>query len=147
MSPVFRRYADDDLLALVQLVGQLGYEHTPQGLATNVAQVRQAGGEVFVAEVEAQVRGCVCAILDVRLAAGRHGEIVSLVVDESARGRGLGRGLVDAAERWLRARVTQVRVRANTARTSAPEFYEKLGYARLKTQAVFTKALPPDRPD
>ena len=86
-----------------------------------------------------KVYGCICAIFDIRLAAGINGEIVSLVVDSSARGMGVGKGLVAKAESWLRQRTNRLRVRANSVRSEAHSFYESLGYSLSKTQSVFTK--------
>jgi GNAT superfamily N-acetyltransferase len=69
-------------------------------------------------------------------------EIAGLIVDESARGVGLGRELVAAAEAWARARGCRViRVRSNVVRERARAFYEREGFVVLKTQRVFEKPL------
>ena len=68
--------------------------------------------------------------------------IGGLVVGESARGRGIGRQLCEAAEDWTRARgVARLRVRSNVIRERAHSFYLRDGYARVKTSAVFEKIL------
>ena len=139
MSQEFRRFKSNDISALVELIAQLGYEHTEDSLLRNVTSVRQAGGEIFVCEVSGMVCGCASAILDARLAAGVNGEIVSVVVSASFRGRGLGKGLIVCAEAWLRERVSSVRIRANTVRKEAHEFYQGMGYRLAKNQAVFEK--------
>jgi aminoglycoside 3-N-acetyltransferase len=82
---------------------------------------------------------CVGAIIDARLAAGISGEIVSLVVSEQHRGSGIGRGLVEFAESWLTQRVVKIRVRANSLRSEAHEFYIRRGYQESKTQKIFEK--------
>jgi GNAT superfamily N-acetyltransferase len=67
-------------------------------------------------------------------------EIAGLIVDESARGAGLGRDLVAAAGVWARARGCRViRVRSNVVRERARAFYEREGFVVLKTQRVFEK--------
>jgi len=52
-----------------------------------------------------------------------YAEIVSLVVSESARGQGIGKALVLAAESWANTRVNKIRVRANSTREEAHDFY------------------------
>ncbi|NYS61246.1 hypothetical protein [Vreelandella salicampi] len=82
MNPTYRKYKPEDLQTLVLLMAQLGYDHSEKTLLDNIVALREKGGEVFVAEVAGTVRGCVSAIIDVRLAEGVKGEIVSLVVSE-----------------------------------------------------------------
>ena len=139
MQIIYRAYTDRDAPALVRLMAQLGYEHSETTLANNVRAVRLQGGEVFVAEVAGSVLGCVSAILDVRLAEGVKGEIVSLVVSEDARGQGLGKGLMREAEAWLSGNVSAIRVRANVLREASHRFYASLGYRQEKAQAVLIK--------
>jgi len=139
MNPVYRKFKESDIKNTVELMAQLGYEHTEESLAHNIEAVRSAGGEIFVAELSGLVCGCVSAILDIRLAAGVNGEIVSLVVDESSRGKGIGKGLVISAEEWLKKRTPNIYIRANVIREEAHLFYKELGYSLSKTQAVFKK--------
>ncbi len=141
MKPIYRIFEPSDLGCLVELMKQLGYEHTRDSLAANVRRVKTREGEVFVAEVNGNVVGAISAMLDVRMAEGVSGEIVSLVISDQARGLGLGRGLVLMAEAWLKQYTSNIRIRANVIRTEAHEFYEKQGYRLKKSQAVFQKEL------
>lgn len=76
------------------------------------------------------------------LESGRRCEIFGLVVDESARGQGVGRALVAAAEEWARLRgLSHVTVRSNIARDLSHPFYLREGYRRVKTQHVYQKTL------
>lgn len=53
---------------------------------------------------------------------------------------GLGRALVGVAEAWTHARgIPSLTVRSNAARAESHPFYEALGYARAKTQHVYSK--------
>jgi GNAT superfamily N-acetyltransferase len=61
---------------------------------------------------------------------GGYAMIEWLWVTESARGNGLGRSLVQSAEREAAARGCVV-VRVNTHSFQAPDFYRKLGYEEL----------------
>jgi len=139
MKTIYRKYTHQDTQALVLLMAQLGYDHSETTLSSNVSAVRKQGGEVFVAEVAGNILGCVSAIVDVRLAEGIKGEIVSLVVSEEARGQGLGKGLILEAEKWLSGKVSVIRVRANALREQSHRFYESLGYRKEKAQAVLIK--------
>ena len=139
MNEEYRKFKNEDIEALVELMAQLGYEHTSDSLLKNVNSVRRVGGEIFVCDVAGTVCGCASAILDVRLAAGVNGEIVSVVVSEQYRGKGLGKGLILHAESWLSERVFSIRIRANTVREDAHGFYKGMGYSLSKTQAVFEK--------
>lgn len=134
-----RTFLEQDQAVLKTLMAELGYERTEKELSGTVRQIRQRGGEVFVAENDGNVIGCICALLDIRLAAGTCGEIVSLVVKEGCRGAGVGKKLVAHAETWLSERVEKIRLRANTRRTEAHGFYSSLGYEEKKTQKIFVK--------
>ena len=76
------------------------------------------------------------------LESGEFVEIVGLVVDAAARGHGVGRALVAEAEAWvLEQGFDAIRVRSNVARDASHPFYENLGFARIKTQHAYRKAL------
>ncbi len=141
MVPTFRTYHKQDLPHLLTLMTQLGYSRSADSLATTIKALHQAGGEIFVAELDDGIHGCVSAIIDVRLAEGVQGEIVSLVVSEQARGKGLGKGLVNTAETWLAQHTDTIRVRANEIRTDAHAFYRNLGYTSTKSQVIFEKQI------
>ncbi|MCB0032548.1 MAG: GNAT family N-acetyltransferase, partial [Anaerolineales bacterium] len=89
----YRNVAGDEYPELQGLLAQLGYDLAVSTIAENVQEIRARGGEVFVAERNGRLVGCVAAIIDVRLGGGICGEIVSLVVAESERGQGVGRAL------------------------------------------------------
>lgn len=139
MKLIYRPFQIDDIPALIPLMEQLGYNHSESSLLKNIEAVRKSGGEVFIAQRNDKVLGCVGAIVDVRLAEGIQGEIVSLVVLEEMRGFGLGKGLVNAAEEWLFQHTDTVRVRANEIRADARQFYLGMGYEVSKIQVVLSK--------
>ncbi|MCC6496284.1 MAG: GNAT family acetyltransferase [Propionibacteriaceae bacterium] len=62
---------------------------------------------------------------------GHRGWVYYLAVADSARGRGLGRELMAAAEAWLVERdLPKIQFMVRTDNTSVLDFYEHLGYAR-----------------
>lgn len=69
-------------------------------------------------------------------------EIVGLIVGEQARRLGIGRALVQAAERWVvDLSGDGLRVRSNVLRHESHGFYESLGFTRTKSQHVYRKRL------
>ena len=62
---------------------------------------------------------------------GHRGWVYYLAVAESARGRGLGKQLMGAAEAWLVERgLPKVQFMVRTDNTAVLDFYDHLGYAR-----------------
>lgn len=91
--------ADADAVGL--LLNQLAdVTMTKAELARAVAQVRKAGGEVAVAELEAVI-GCIGWAIVPTLHRGLIGRISLLVVDGRHRRRGIGTRLLEAAETAL----------------------------------------------
>lgn len=137
-----RVYEDSDLSSVKSLLYELGYAVTEEELHKSIQAIQQRDGVIFVADLNKQVIGCICSIIDTRLAEGVYGEIVSLIVFEKFRGYGAGKRLVEASEKWLCKRVNKIRVRANEIRTDAHSFYSRLGFKETKNQKVFIKSLP-----
>ena len=136
---MIRAYRNEDLSNLVPLLKELGYSVSEPVLNGNIEAIRGQNGEVFVKEHNGQIIGCINAVIDVRLAEGICGELVSLVVLESFRGKGIGKELIGYAEKWLSRRCTVIRVRANSIRQEAHRIYEKFGYNEVKSQKIFMK--------
>ena len=133
-----------DTPVLVDLMKQLGYDWVPLELTKRLQQLRAQGHEIWVAcalteKGDTKAIGCISAILDVRLAEGCVGEIVSLVVSRECRGDGVGQALLQAAEAWLEPQVSSIRIRANMRREEAHGFYQRAGYQPYKSQKVFVK--------
>ena len=132
-SPVIREASVTDAEALSALVGQLGYPATAHELPGRLeALIGQANVVALVAELEHGVVGLVTLHLIRSIHASQPvAWLTSLVVDEAARGRGVGGALVRRAEEWARERgATRIAVTSALRRTAAHEFYERLGYAR-----------------
>ncbi len=136
-----RHYCDADLGCLQNLMLELGYNVGPQELETNIRAIMSRGGVIFVVEENRQIVGSICAIIDARLAEGIYAEIVSLVVSQKYRGKGIGKLLVSHAESWSKKHVKKIRVRANVTRAAAHKFYESLGFNESKEQKVLIKQL------
>ena len=134
-----RYYQSNDLESLQRLIFELGYKVETQELLKNIHEIESRGGAIFVAEVNGEVVGSICAIIDARLAEGVYAEIVSLIVTKQYRGKGIGKQLVNQAESWSKKYVNKIRVRANVTRSDSHNFYESLGFNETKEQKVFLK--------
>jgi len=97
---------------------------------------------VAVLAAEGRVVGWTHVVPCLQLEDAPYAELAGLVVDESARGIGVGKVLLAAVEAWACTHGFEaMRVRSNVVRERAHRFYEREGYARVKAQAVFRKAL------
>jgi GNAT superfamily N-acetyltransferase len=129
---------------LASLSAELGYPVPADALAERLGHLLDRDGEiVLVAELDpGEVVGWVHGSEQLLLESGRRCELLGLVVDARHRGRGVGRRLVAAVEDWAAARgLDQMAVRSNVARTESHPFYERLGYAPVKTQHSYRKSL------
>ena len=132
MSDVSIRDADErDAPAIASLCGQLGYPTPAEAVVPRMDRLREHGqGRVIVAVFDSSPVGL--ATIHIRNMINHEapiGQLTLLVVDERARGQGVGRVLVAESEAWARARGCK-RFVVTTAlrRTDAHAFYEKLGY-------------------
>jgi len=141
MKCTCRHYQITDLESLQGLILELGYNVTPHELGKNIHEISSRGGAIFVAEVNEDIVGSICSIIDARLAEGVYAEIVSLVVTKKHRGKGIGTQLVNQAELWSKKYVNKIRVRANVTRTASHKFYESLGFKETKEQKVLLKSV------
>jgi GNAT superfamily N-acetyltransferase len=130
-----------DATALARLLGQLGYQAEPDAVAARLERLGIVGDRIVVAEVDDQVVGLAHIQVTPTIEYDRPAaKIGALVVDESHRGQGVGRTLVDALEQEARARGCVLMFLTTSARrTDAHEFYRRVGLE--ETGKRFTKSL------
>lgn len=138
----------DDTPALQVLMSQLGYPASLDAFARRIAAVLGTpGNDVIVAEREGVVLGLAHAAALPLLEDEGSVHLLALVVDETARGQGIGARLVAEVEAWGAARgCTRVVVRSSIGRTRTHGFYERLGFLNTKTQYQFRKSLQGSAP-
>jgi GNAT superfamily N-acetyltransferase len=130
-----------DAQALAALTAELGYAARPEEMRARLAAL-PSSHFVAVAEMNGRVAGWVQAEHRVNLETGDKAELVGLVVAAAARRAGVGSALVRAAEQWAAKRgLRTIVVRSNAARAESHDFYERIGYARTKSQHVYSKPL------
>jgi GNAT superfamily N-acetyltransferase len=139
-----RPMRDADAAPVARLSGQLGYPASGEEIAERLRRLAaDPDAAVLVGcDAEGVVRGWLHVAAPRDLVSAAQAEIRAFVVDEEHRGQGIGRTLLEAAERWAVERGHgTMRVRSNTVRTRARAFYERAGYQVTKTQHQFRKNL------
>jgi GNAT superfamily N-acetyltransferase len=143
MSIVIRAMASTDIVAARMLLSQLGYEMNANEVERRYNAVRERGDHaVFVAEDD----GRVVAFLHLyeRPAFDKPPEAVvqAIVVDQSLRGAGIGKTMMNMAERWASERgFSSIALTSNISRSDAHLFYKRLGYKIEATSHLFRKKL------
>ena len=138
-----RRMLPGDAEAAARLSTELGYPATADEIGERLADLSPRDNHaVLVAELHGRVVGWI-HVQESRLVVEQpRVDITGLVVDRGARREGVGRMLVEAAERWAADRgADRIRVRSNVAREDAHAFYPALGFRIAKTSTVFEKDL------
>jgi GNAT superfamily N-acetyltransferase len=125
-----RPAAAEDAEQMVPLLEELGYPNDPHVVRERLAKVPRDDSQVLVAEDE-DGRLIGLATMQVKWALHRPADarLGSLVVASRVRGRGVGRLLLDAVERWAADHgCTRVELTSGSQRTDAHAFYEHCGY-------------------
>jgi GNAT superfamily N-acetyltransferase len=132
---------EDDGAAIAALLGQLGYETEAAAVAPRLERLVIVGDRVVVAELDGEVVGLAHLHASPTIEHERPAaKISALVVNESHRGEGVGRALVEAMEEEARARrCALLFLTAAARREDAHAFYRQVGLE--ETGRRFTKLL------
>jgi ribosomal protein S18 acetylase RimI-like enzyme len=122
---------DEVVEAMRMLIPQLSSAEPPD--AERLAAIMSGGSIVFVARVEGRIVGTLTLVL-YRIATGLKAWIEDVVVDESARGHGVGEALNRAAiDEARRHGVRYVSLTSRPDREAANRLYQRLGFAARVT--------------
>ena len=138
-----RAMQPQDAVAVAELSGELGYPIDARTMAERLQQLAgRTDHAVFVAGDASRIVGWIHVAIVHHVQADPRAEIGGLVVAAEARGARIGARLVAKAEEWaLAAGLATIVVRSQIKREDAHRFYEREGYIRTKTSAVFTKSV------
>jgi ribosomal protein S18 acetylase RimI-like enzyme len=124
-----------DANEVVRLLALLGHAQPPADANTRLAAFLDQGQHILVAAQASSAPGSPLVgavtlhITPVMHRLGPIGRLTAVIVDESERGKGIGRALVSASEAFLFGRgCAMIEVTSNKKRTDAHAFYEGLGY-------------------
>jgi len=133
----------DDAPAAAELSTQLGYPATADDLRPRIESLASTPDHIVLAAVlNGRLTGWIDASIERHLQDPDTVNIGGLVVDDAARGAGIGKRLCEAVEAWARSRnIPTVRVRSQIKRTDAHRFYLRDGYRHVKTSLVFEKSV------
>lgn len=120
----------DDAADVGTLLGELGYPTSPELARERIAALANDDNAVLLAVDEA---GRTLGVIALHRVPVLHGgrlvaHVTALVTASSARGRGVGRALLESAERWARAAgCRRLTVTSAERRSVAHAFYEACG--------------------
>ena len=119
-----------DAPALAGLLSELGYPMPAEAVPSRLRALEENGSVALVAVGDDDVAiglACVATLATIHEAA-RVGYITALVTASDARGTGVGRALVAAAEAWARERrCSRLTVTSAEHRADAHAFYQRCG--------------------
>ena len=141
---IVRKATMSDATRLAELSEVLGYPVEPDVVKRRIERLLARPENVLLVadSLESGVAGWIHAAEQDILETGRSCEILGLVVAANQRNHGIGRRLVERVEQWAVERgLRQISVRSNVLRSESHQFYERLGYARVKTQHAYRKRI------
>jgi len=132
-----------DISILTKLCTQLGYPANDNQISNRLKRLLKSSSDVVIVAIDkTEVVGWIHVFISSRLESDPFAEIGGLVISSEHRNKGIGKMLVNAAEKWARERgLSKIRVRSRLERTDARRFYERDGYVVIKSQNVFEKGL------
>ena len=140
---VIRPAGVEDVAALTELSGQLGYPADASDVGRRLEELRRdADSAVFVADAGGRVVGWIQVSISRLLESEPRAEVRGLVVDEAHRSSGVGARLLSRADEWARERsLAKVRVPCNVTRARAHAFYLREGFIEVKEQRIFERVV------
>ena len=125
---------DDELVAAFErLIPQLSSSSPPPSRSELGELVDGSDTVLFVARLDGEILGSL-TLAFYRIPTGRKAWIEDVVVDERARGRGVGAALNEAALEEARRRgVKDVSLTSRPSREAANRLYQRLGFVERET--------------
>jgi ribosomal protein S18 acetylase RimI-like enzyme len=128
--------------AFARLTPQLSARAAPPSAAQLAAVVADPRAALLVARGEDGVITGTLTLVTYRIPTAHHGRIEYVIVDESARGQGVGEALTREALRlgaeW---KLDAISLTSRPARESANRLYQRLGFEQRETNVYVWRAL------
>jgi GNAT superfamily N-acetyltransferase len=137
-----RDIIDDDYEMLTELIEELGYPSNKNNISERLHKIKSSKYyKTLAAEVDNQVVGFIglCKMYAYEYD-GEYARIISLVVNEKYRGKGIGSELLKSGEKWaISEGAIAIALNSGIKREKAHEFYKGNGY-KIKGYS-FSKSL------
>lgn len=127
----------DDKVPLCELMTQLGYQISDADMEERIHLYNAHPlNKAWVAEYQANVIGSVAVdIIELFHRKGRFARVISIIIDASYRGKGIGKALMQCVEDYSR-QIGCIRIELTTdwhrAKTGTHDFYRNLQYSELR---------------
>lgn len=132
MKIKIRKVALCDVKALLPLISQLGYPISEEELIARLALYQGYNDAAWVALLEDKIIGSVAVhVYDLFHCTERYGRIVSLVVDQPYRRLGVGKQLLEYAERYAMEKgcsALELTSSLKRLKYGSHDFYDSHGY-------------------
>jgi GNAT superfamily N-acetyltransferase len=138
---MIRQAVSSDAEAIAALMTELGYPTSADAMSSRLAALSESEAATFVSDADARIDGVIGLMLHRYYELdGLGAQVAVLVVTASARGKGVGRLLIEAGEDWARTHGAQL-MWLGTApkREGAQRFYKAAGFHQ--TGIRFSKEL------
>jgi ribosomal protein S18 acetylase RimI-like enzyme len=138
-----RKAIASDAKNIAYLASQMGKELDEKTAKERIEGFLERDNELLlIAEKGNQPLGCVSMFANYEVLSGIQAKVDIIVVDAAARGLGVGRILMNEAEKWAKEKGSKsIKLVSNVKRLESHKFYEKIGYTKTKEQAQFKKEL------
>ena len=126
-----RRTSYEDIDPVLNLMHELGYFPEKSAIIENITEYdRSPEYEVFVAEDEDKIVGCISLhVMKLFHMKGNVGRITSIVVPRESRRNGIGKDLINVADRYFRSMgCVKAEVTSADHRKNAHKFYQSVGF-------------------
>jgi len=139
MEIIIREITSEDAEEVNTLSRQLGYPLTIEQTLQNIEEViKSKDHTAFAALDKNKMVGWIGAAHTIMLEVMPHCEINGLVIDENYRGKGVGKLLIERVKQWAKEKGNnKISLRCNVVRIEAHQFYEHIGFNKIKQQTNF----------
>ena len=143
MDFVIRSANESDCAEITRLSNELGYPSSFKKVGEILDMVLTHNDhQLFVADGQQKLFGYIHLVRSLRLSSEPFIEIAAIVVEASARHKGIGKMMIEATENWAKNNGFDfIRIRSNIIREDAHQFFYHQGFNKLKTQQVFFKEM------
>ncbi len=134
---------ESHLPEVARLSDQLGYPVALDDLRARFMKlVSSQRHTLLVYEESKNILGWVHAECVEDLIEEEKAEIKALIVEENSRGSGVGKALVEAAEKWAKTyQLHTIYLNCNILRERTHQFYQRDGFVNYKTSLFFEKKI------